>query len=252
MITIKKEEIANIKSLVVEAKINKRKPLPTVVFYHGFESAKENNLTLAFLLAEQNYRVILPDALYHGERSEGLSNAEMSLGFWDVILTNIKELEEIKNELEDEKLILDGRIGVAGTSMGGVTTTSLLKQYDWIKTGVVLMGTPQLVSFGEQLIDTFNSNSKQQISVNKKKEVLNALQTYDLSKNKHTLNNRPILFWHGVKDKVVPITQSEEFVNELKNTSYSGEVKLLKEVDRGHHLSRYSILETVKWFEKYL
>lgn len=252
MITIKKEKLANIHSLIVEAKENDAKALPTVVFYHGFESAKENNLTLAFLLAEQNYRVILPDALYHGERSEGLTSSEMSLGFWDVILANIKELEDIKEALTNKNLILDGRIGVSGTSMGGVTTTSLLKRYEWIKTGVVLMGTPQLVIFGEQLINSFNETSKKQISANEKKEVLNELKSYDLSRDVNALNNRPILFWHGVKDQVVPINQSEEFVSKLKKSSYNGEVKLLKEVNRGHHLSRFSILETVKWFVKHL
>src|SRR5699024_10372573 len=155
MITIENKIIANIKSLVIETKENKNKPLPTVIFYHGFESAKENNLTFAYLLAKEQYRVILPDSLYHGERSKNLTN---------------------------EELILDNRIGVSGTSMGGITTASLLKQYDWIKTGVVLMGSPNLVDFGNLLIKDFNKTAKNQISLNEKEKVLNQLKPFDLSK----------------------------------------------------------------------
>lgn len=252
MITIKNKAIANIKSLIVEAEANKDKPLPTVIFYHGFQSAKENNLTLAFLLAEQNYRIILPDALYHGERSKNLTSEELSLAFWEIILANINELEEIKNELKSRNLILDNRIGVSGTSMGGVTAASLLKQYDWIKTGAVLMGSPNLVDFGEKLINDFNKTAKKEIGVNEKEDVLNQLKPFDLSKDIEALQNRPLLFWHGVKDNVVPMQHSEAFVTKLRGSSYTGEVKMLKEAERGHHLSRYSILETVKWFVDHL
>src|SRR5690625_281064 len=252
MITIENKIIANIKSLVIETKENKNKPLPTVIFYHGFESAKENNLTFAYLLAKEQYRVILPDSLYHGERSKNLTNEELSLAFWEVILANITELEAIKNELTHDGLILDNRIGVSGTSMGSITTASLLKQYDWIKTGVVLMGSPNLVDFGNLLIKDFKKTAKNQISLNEKEKVLNQLKPFDLSKDMASLNNRPILFWHGAKDDVVPITHSEEFVAKLKNSTYTGEVEMLKELNRDHHLSRYSILEAVKWFVKHL
>src|SRR5699024_11392623 len=81
---------------------------------------------------------------------------------------------------------------------------------------------------------------------------LNQLKPFDLSKDMASLNNRPILFWHGAKNDVVPITHSEEFVAKLKNSTYTGEVEMLKELNRDHHLSRYSILEAVKWFVKHL
>src|SRR5699024_12598158 len=122
-------------------KEKKNKPKHIDIIYHEYERAKENNLYLAYLLAKEQYRIILPDSHYHGERSKNLTNEELSLAFWEVILANITELEAIKNELTHDGLILDNRIGVSGTSMGGITTASLLKQYDWIKTGVVLMGS---------------------------------------------------------------------------------------------------------------
>ena len=40
----------------------------TVFFLHGHLSAKEHNLHYAYQLVKQGIRVILPDAIYHGER----------------------------------------------------------------------------------------------------------------------------------------------------------------------------------------
>src|SRR5699024_84106 len=182
MITIDNKIIANIKSLVIEKKENKNKPLPTVIFYHGFESAKENNLTFSYLLSKKQYQVILQYSLYYNEKNKNLTNEELSHSIWEVILANITELEDIKNELTHDGLILDNRIGVSGTSMCGITTASLLKQYDWIKTGVVLMGSPNLVDFGNLLIKDFNKTAKNQISLNEKEKVLNQLKPFDLSK----------------------------------------------------------------------
>src|SRR5699024_12731847 len=102
------------------------------------------------------------------------------------------ELEAIKNEVNHDRLMLDNRIVVSGTSMGGITTASLLKQDDWINTGLVLMGSPNLVDFCNLLNKDFNKTAKNQISLNEKEKVLNQLKPFDLSKDMASLNNRPI------------------------------------------------------------
>src|SRR5690625_5930072 len=71
----------------------------------------------------------------------------------------------------------------------GITTASLLKQYDWIKTGVVLMGSPNLVDFGNLLIKDFNKTAKNQISLNEKEKELNKLKPFDVYKDIESLNN---------------------------------------------------------------
>ena len=40
----------------------------TVLFYHGWSSAKELQVLRARILAAYGYAVLVPDALYHGER----------------------------------------------------------------------------------------------------------------------------------------------------------------------------------------
>src|SRR5690625_7518133 len=105
------------------------------------------------------------------------------------------------------------------------------------------MGSPNLVDFGNLIIKDFNKTAKNQISLNEKEKVLNQLKPFDLSKDMASLNNRPILFWHGAKDDVVPITNFEEFVDKLNNNNYNGEVVMLKDINIDHYRSRYYILK---------
>ena len=45
-----------------------KEPIPTVVFYHGWSSNKETQRMRGFILASVGYQVVIPDAIYHGER----------------------------------------------------------------------------------------------------------------------------------------------------------------------------------------
>ncbi|PMX98283.1 esterase, partial [Pseudomonas sp. MPR-R5A] len=47
----------------------------------------------------------------------------------------------------------EDRIGVAGTSMGGIVTLGALTQYKWIKSAVSLMGMPYYEKFALAQID---------------------------------------------------------------------------------------------------
>src|SRR5699024_2988148 len=105
---------------------------------HGFTSAKEHNLPFAYLLATKGYRVILPDSKHHGEREGNITVEKRELSFWNIVLQNINDLNTLKNALDEMDLILNNRIGIAGTSMGGITAASALTQYDWIQSSAVL------------------------------------------------------------------------------------------------------------------
>lgn len=85
---------------------------PIVLFIHGFQSAKEHNLHYAYNLVQQGMRVLMPDAILHGERSQGLNTIEMSLRFWETVLTNIQEVKFLYEELRRKGFT--GRFGLAG------------------------------------------------------------------------------------------------------------------------------------------
>lgn len=253
MIGIIKEKLGDIPSLVVVDSEKQKEALPVVLFFHGFTSAKEHNLPIAFLLAEKGFRVVLPDSELHGEREHNVSAIKKQVSFWDIVLKNVKEAEEIKNALDAAGLILDGRIGVAGTSMGGITTSAALTQYEWIKTGVILMGSPRITAFAKTLVESFKNDLDLPVTDEQIEALYGELERCDLSLQPEKLNQRPLLFWHGQKDSVVPFDHSYTFYDSVKQDyKNSDDIHFIKEKNTDHKVSRNAILELVKWFEKYL
>jgi hypothetical protein len=253
MIGIEKRNIGNVPSLVVVHEAKQDAPLPTVIFFHGFTSAKEHNLPIAYLLAEKGYRVLLPDSELHGEREQDLTAAKRQISFWDIVLKNVQELEKMKEALDQEGLILDGRIGTAGTSMGGITTSAALTQYDWIRAAVVLMGSPQMTTFAKTLVESFKKEGGLPVTDEQIDALYDKLESLDLSLQPEKLKERPLLFWHGQADPVVPFDHSYTFYDEVKKQYRNPEhIRFIKEENTGHKVSRPAVLELVKWFETHL
>jgi len=253
MIQINKNSIENIPVLTVVQAEKMNESVPTVVYYHGFNGEKESSLTIAYKIAEKGFRVILPDSIFHGERRGNASQSEMELAFWEIVIQNIQELNEIKSYLEAENLVIPGQIGIGGTSMGGITTYGALKTYSWVKAAAVLMGSPLMTAHAKKLIEKFNQANERQITQEEKVETMKRLEQFDLSLHTEKLANRPLFIWHGEKDPIVPVQYSETFYTEIENQYTKAEnLQFIIEKGRTHNISRLSIEETAKWFEKHL
>ncbi|SIS47714.1 alpha/beta fold hydrolase [Salimicrobium flavidum] len=254
MITVQRESWRGIPLLHIVEAANQEKPLPVFTYYHGFTSAKEHNLPQAYLLAEKGYRVLLPDSLYHGEREEDLPHQQLNLKFWDIVYQNLKELQVLYDELEMRDLMKDGRFGIGGTSMGGITTAAALTMYPWIKVSCVMMGSPKPVAFSKKLIeDVRASGAELPVSDEELESLYHALSTIDLSLHPEKLKERPLFFWHGDADPVVPFTHSYDFYHDVEGHYKNKQaIRHIKEPGRDHKVSRYAILEMTKWLEKML
>lgn len=254
MVIIEKKHIKGIPLLEVVKKELSHHPLPLVFFFHGFTSVKEVNLHYAYFLAQKNIRVVLPEADYHGERSRNVGMLEMSVHFWDIVLQNITELGELKEEYERAGRIDSDNIGVAGTSMGGVTTLGALTQYDWITAGVSLMGNPAYERFARFLVDQVKARGEQlPLSDEQLEEAYAKLVPYDLSRQPEKLNNRPFLFWHGKKDPVVPYEDAYRLYQEVKgHYSDPEKIQFILDEHAEHKVSKEGVAALVAWFDKHL
>lgn len=67
--------------------------------------------------AKQGFRVLLPDAMNHGERKQVVS-AIPSFTFWNSIYGNLFEFETLLKHLE-KRDVLHEKVAVGGVSMGG-------------------------------------------------------------------------------------------------------------------------------------
>lgn len=255
MIIIEHSKIGDIPYLHVVQKGKLEDKLPFIIFVHGFESAKENNLHYAYLLANRGFRVVLPEALNHGERNPGLSEVEMNLQFWDAVTNTIDELAVIKDHFDRENKIDRERIGLAGTSMGGIITLGALTQYPWIKAAVSLMGMPYYEQFAKVQIQQLEKNGlKLPYSEEEKEAVFQHLRKYDLSFQLEKLARRPLLFWHGEKDAVVPHSFSYKFYESIQSIygEDSEKIMFISDEKAGHKVSTEGVLQLVAWFEKHL
>jgi hypothetical protein len=206
--------------IVSEDIINKR--LPLIIYYHGWQSQKELTLTQGRYLAREGFRVILPDAFNHGQRKNPMTDIP-SLTFWQSIHTNLFEFGYIIDALQKRNLI-DDRIGVGGVSMGGMTTTALMTHHPEIKAAACVIGTPKLVAYRDRIFK--HASQMDRFFPDDYNHLLSWIPEYDLSLNVDTLDGRPMLFWHGKQDEVVPYRHVVEFIeenNEKENIQFIDE-----------------------------
>src|SRR5690625_4080184 len=179
MIVIERLEVEQIPVLLMAKSSLQSKPLPTVFYYHGFNGEKESSLTIAYKMAEKGIRVILPDAPLHGERGVSDEPVEHGRTFWNIVLQTVDELDTIRTYLQAQSFVIDEKIGLGGTSMGGMITYAALRKYDWIQTAAVLMGTPYL---SERAVSTAGNDH----------ELLTKIEQIDITKNINALQGRPL------------------------------------------------------------
>ncbi|MBD8003835.1 esterase [Bacillus norwichensis] len=254
MIEIHHESIRHIPVLHVVKEGQKHEKLPLVFFLHGFTSAKEHNLHFGYLLAEKGFRVILPDANLHGERSDTQHPEKLVFDFWNIVLQSIRELNDIKEELSQKGLI-SSQVGVVGTSMGGITMFGALTQYDWIKVGVSLMGSPCYEKFARDQIESLEKAEMTiPFSEDELEDIYTDLRKYDMTVQPEKLAGRPLLIWHGKKDKVVPFQQTFDFYEKIQADYIKAPERLhfLAEDNVEHKVTRKAFLKTVDWFGEFL
>ncbi|MFE8696337.1 esterase [Cytobacillus sp. FJAT-53684] len=255
MITIENERMKEIPLLHIVDQERQREKLPFIIFVHGFRSVKENNLHYAYYLAQKGFRVILPEALHHGERNAGLSGHDLNIHFWDVVLQSIDELAILKDAYEEQQLIDPSRIGVAGTSMGGIVTLGALTRYPWIKAATSLMGMPYYEKFASWQIDEMKKQGLEiPIEEDELSQLMLRLKELDLSLQPEKLQNRPLLFWHGKKDPIVPFPSTYHFYETIKPLYQNDREKLQFIIDEkaGHKVSVEGVAQTVRWFETFV
>lgn len=238
---------------VVENSI-KNNEIPIVVFYHGWTSCKESVLVHGYELAKLGIRAILPDALYHGERGKEMNMIEGAVNFWPIVQNSIKELPLIIEQFQKKGTEL--KIGAAGLSMGGITTSGILAKYPWVDAGSILMGSVDPSGFTKWLLQ---SKAVEEITQNiqilneeQLKGLYEQIDTISLKKQPEKINNRPLHFWHATGDEVVPFSPTYEFFEDIQGETYSKQTDFDITEGGSHHVPYAAIVNQALFFQKNL
>lgn len=246
-VIVRHRSIKTIPTLEVVLEERKAEKLPLIIYYHGWETSKELVLTQARRLAKEGFRVIAPDAMYHGERKVGPKSMIPSMTFWSSIQYNLAEFSELVQYFEKNDLIDHGRIGVGGLSMGGITTAALLTQHPEIKAAASIMGTPAPLYYIERMHEAIRKN---QLAVpHDLNLILSWVKFYDLSTQPEKLAGRPLFFWHGKLDPKIPYEDAVAFFETNHQTESGEQLRLVIDETEGH-LVRGPVMEQVVAFFK--
>lgn len=238
-LSIEEHLLGTIPLLEVVLEDYKSERMPLIVYYHGWQSSKELTLTQGRYLARQGFRVLLPDAFNHGQRKQTMTDIP-SVTFWQSIHTNLFEFGYIIDTYQKRGLV-DNRIGVGGLSMGGMTTAALLTQHPEIKAAACVMGTPKLVAYRDRIFK--HASQMDRFFPKDYNHLLRWIPEYDLSLQPEKIAGRPLLFWHGQQDVVVPYKHVVEFIEENK------ELKNVQFIDEDEaHLVRPDTMELITQF----
>lgn len=223
--------------------------LPTVIYYHGWHSSKEYQRFKGTVLAVYGYQVIIPDAIYHGERNPINYDEPGAFEkyFWDVVFQNTEESQFLIENIVDKYEADSNRIAVMGNSMGGFSASGVFVKNSNLKCMVNTNGSCAWVKVEEIFREADNMPPISEERIRK-------LSTYDPMYNKEKLKNRPILMLHGDRDSSVPIDCQRVFYEEMSDL-YSENPERLKliEIPRmDHYISTGMFEEAIEWFKKYL
>ncbi len=222
-------------------------PYPTVINYHGWSSNKEFQHFKATILAAYGYQVMVPDAMYHGERGTLNYTEEGKLEGYlhKVLLKNIEESDQLLDyalrKLEaDEK-----KVSIIGHSMGGFTAAGVFTRHSWLKTMVVINGS---CAWERMLLNIKQKDDKEETLP----EEIQRLKTMDPEKNLEKFHKRSFLLMHGQEDDTVPMEPQQQFFENARD--YYGKdqkkIRFYKIPKIPHAITLHMFEQVINWLGK--
>ncbi|WP_333012826.1 esterase [Kluyvera sichuanensis] len=221
------------------------KALPSIVFYHGFTSSNVVYSYFAVALAQAGFRVVMPNAAEHGERFNG-DGTERLQHFWQILVQNFTEFPTLRDALLASGLVSDGRLAVAGASMGGMTALGLMAQHPGVKCVASLMGSGYFTSLSQTLYPPSAANSIE------KARLLAPLAKWDIGHQLARLADRPLLLWHGEEDDVVPAGETFRLQQALRESGLDERLTCVWQAGVRHRITPEALDSTVAFFRQHL
>ncbi|MBU5668269.1 alpha/beta hydrolase [Peptoniphilus sp. MSJ-1] len=241
---IKKVEIAGNPALIVEPKTDE--VVNTIVFYHGWGSCKENQIFRANIFASYGYRVILPDAQFHGERIQeeiDYEDEKVSANLLlRVIMHSIEESPSIFNYIKEN--YPGSEIAVAGHSMGAITAGGLYGFKKDLKMAFIYNG----INNWEAMVKWLNNIRDEKSTKYEVFRVDEFFLDMDPMNAGYLFKDRPMVLYNGAEDKVIDPEGQHSFVEKISCEYEKQELLEFKKFeDVPHQISTDMLEESIKF-----
>jgi len=223
------------------------KPVPCVLFLHGYGGSKEDLKSLIPALVLNGCAGFALDAEYHGERKREGRDIFSPYPYTsrDAMMQTVLDYRRGIDYLETVAEIDKNRVGLVGASMGGVIGGVLLGVEQRIKAGVLAVagGDFPYILRNSQL-GVFKNLRTSELDLD---SLAVALASVDPINFIDLASPRPVLMLCGKKDDIVP-PQAGQFLYDVAK-----EPKKLIWYDSGHNLPIAEVVKEVTlWFKEYL
>ncbi|BDZ31550.1 dienelactone hydrolase family protein [Lactiplantibacillus sp. WILCCON 0030] len=193
--------------------------LPTIIDYHGWTTPTSSELVASYQLVEAGFRVILPTAYLHGSRNDGTDLDRHPEHFWEIVGHSVAEFPRLVDALVTRGLTDPDKIGVMGTSMGGITAAGVMATQANVQAGVSLIGSPEPVAFAKDQVAQIPAALLAQLPADLLKKTYAQIGQFDLSQHIEQLAGRPMFFFNGTADTMVPYKYVEDFEQRFGETA---------------------------------
>ncbi|NLV87978.1 MAG: prolyl oligopeptidase family serine peptidase [Tissierellia bacterium] len=245
LIKEEKVHIGNIPAILFRPKEDKEK-FPTIIFYHGWSSYKEAQRIRGLILATVGFQVLIPDAIYHGERNP-IDYWKNTYKFWEVVFNNIEESSLLIEALVSKYDADPDNISLIGHSMGGFTSAGIFTYNPKIKSVVILNGSFAWDYYNQHLIKELDIEITDKLH-----EIGEKAKKLDPSNKLEALVDRPILMLHGRSDSLVPVDNQRLFYQKIEPLYKDKEkIKLIEYPNLDHFVTTNMMEQSIIWFKKY-
>jgi len=249
-VSMSEEEINGIPAIHAVLADRASEPLPTIFFFHGFNtSSKEVTSYFGYMLAMAGFRVVLPEADLHGKRFAGDREARFGR-FWEIVKRSIDELPRYRDHYEKRGLIDGDRVGIGGTSMGGMVTLGAMVAHPWVRAVASYMGSGYFIDLSRTLFPPRRTVGEEDAAW--RDAVMAPLINHDAARHLERLGDRPLFVWHGERDDVVPFAEAARLRAELSARGLDKHLEFVSEPLGVHRVTHDAATAGVQFFVRNL
>lgn len=234
-VIVRSTKLGELPVLHVFAASQAQTKLPTIIDYHGWTTQTSSELVASYALVRAGFRVILPTAYLHGSRQDDQIDLDRHPEhFWEIVGHSVAEFPLLVQELVNAGISDPKKIGVMGTSMGGITAAGIMATQPDVVAGVSLIGSPEPVAFARDQVAQIPAPLLAKLPADLLTKTYQQIGQFDLSEHPDRLAGRPMFFFNGTADQMVPYKYVDDFQQRFAQTPALSQT-VFKHADGGTH-----------------